>query len=180
MKIPNPVRSGPRIRLQIYLNDHRAGAAAGLAVGQRLAASNRGTELGTVVEVIVAEIEADARALDTIVEHFGLQPNPVKRTVALVAERLGRFKLNGQVTGYSPLSRLLEIEGLMAGIDLKRSLCASLRAVVAHERVGDIDLAELAERADSQRERLLPFHQAAAAQALAAGVLEASPPITTP
>ena len=34
---------------------------------------------------------------------------------------VGRFKLNGQLRGYSPLSRLVELEILMAGIDAKRS-----------------------------------------------------------
>lgn len=148
--------------LQIYLNDHRAAVAGGLALAERLAANNEGTELGRTVSQICTEIDADARALDHIIEHLGLHKNPVKRTAAVVGERVGRLKLNGQVKGYSPLSRLLEIEGAMAVVGANRSLWRSLRAASGAGRIGDVDLGEFMERADSQYERLLPHHDAAA------------------
>jgi hypothetical protein len=164
--------TGDQLMLQTYLNDHRAGAAAGLALCERLAASNAGTELGETVSEICVEIAEDAASLDRIIEHLGLHQNPVKRTLALAAERLGRLKLNGQIKGYSPLSRLLEVEGLIAGIDAKRSLWRSLHAATPDGRVGDADLHRLTERADAQRERLLPHHDEAATNALATPLLD--------
>ena len=38
---------------------------------------------------------------------------------AWTAEELERLKLNGQLAGYSPLSRLVELEGLAVGIEGK-------------------------------------------------------------
>jgi hypothetical protein len=44
----------------------------------------------------------------------------VKNIAAWGIEKVGRLKLNGQLTGYSPLSRVVELEGLLAGIAGKR------------------------------------------------------------
>lgn len=156
-----------RSNSKIYLNDHRAGAAAGTALARRLATSNEGTELGHTVAEISQEIEQDAAALDSVIEHLGLTQNPVKRTAALALERVGRLKPNGQITGYSPLSRLLEVEGLMAAIAAKRALWRSLQASIDGQYLGDVDLQELIERADSQRERLRHHHDEAAQAVLA-------------
>ena len=41
-------------------------------------------------------------------------------------EKLGRLKLNGQLLGYSPLSRLIELEGLMLGIAGKLAMWIAL------------------------------------------------------
>ena len=50
----------------------------------------------------------------------------VKVTAAWVGEKAGRLKPNGQLTGYSPLSRVVELEGLSLGIEGKRLLWVSL------------------------------------------------------
>jgi hypothetical protein len=91
----------------------------------------------------------------------------VKTAAAWAGEKLGRLKLNGQLTGYSPLSRLLELEALVAGLEGKRSLWSALARVRdADRRLDAFDLEALAERARSQRERLEPYRLAAAAEAL--------------
>jgi hypothetical protein len=90
-----------------------------------------------------------------------------------VAELVGRLKLNGRLTSYSPTSRLLEIEALLAGIDAKRSLWRALDAAGISPPPG-VDFARLADRAEDQRRRLLPHHAAAARIALAAGAAEAA------
>ena len=46
-----------------------------------------------------------------------------------MAEKLGRLKPNGQILGYSPLSRLVELETLALGITGKRSLWEALLGV---------------------------------------------------
>jgi hypothetical protein len=160
------VRTGDqKMLLQIYLNDHRAGAAGGLALVRRSRDSNQGTSLGDTLAALAVEIEDDAATLDRIAEHLGLRPNPVKQLAVQVAERVGRLKLNGRLRGYSPLSRVLELEGLLAGIDAKRKLWMALRAMVADGQIGGIDLCELSERAESQRERLISHHHEAVVEA---------------
>src|SRR5690606_28825346 len=100
---------------RIYLNDHRTGATGAKAVVERMIANNEGSPLGDALVVIRQELDEDAKALETVMHHLGAVPNPAKKVAALIGERLGRLKMNGRVRGYSPLSRVLEIEGLMAG-----------------------------------------------------------------
>ena len=151
--------------LQIYVNDHRGGSVGGIALTRRIMRNNLGTPLGDTAADLVGEIEEDAATLDAISDHLGLQPNHAKRAVAAVLERVGRLKPNGQFRGYSPLSRLLEVEALLGGIDVKRSLWLSLRAITPGETLAGVDLAEMTERAASQRERLMDHHRQAAVEA---------------
>jgi hypothetical protein len=48
--------------LAIYLNDHLAGATAGLELARRARGSNRDTELGEFLERLTGEIEEDREA----------------------------------------------------------------------------------------------------------------------
>src|SRR5688572_21294165 len=93
--------------LSIYLNDHLGGSAAGLALARRCLRANRGTELGTFLEGLTAEIEEDKYTLVRLMVRLGLKRSAAKQVAGLLAERLGRLKPNGQITGYSDLSRLV-------------------------------------------------------------------------
>ena len=158
----------PRL-LGIYRNDHLAGATAGSALARRALANNRGTELGAVLERVAAEIEEDRMELLRVMRLLDVEPGTVKRVVAVAAERLGRLKLNGQFTGYSPLSRVVEIEGLIMGIEGKKNLWLNLRdgARVA-ERLHGVDLERLIERADGQQAALAVERAEAGRLAIAA------------
>jgi hypothetical protein len=97
---------------------------------------------------------------------LGVKRSRPKVAAAWAAEKLGRLKLNGELLRYSPLSRLIELEGLAAGIDAKRALWLSL-ASRGDAIGGGTDFGALAERAASQRSRLEEHRLAAAAAALA-------------
>jgi hypothetical protein len=152
--------------LAIYLNDHLAGATLGIELTRRSLRSNANTELGRFLEELLTELVRDREALETVMERLAVRRSPVKPRLALVAERLGRLKLNGQVTGYSPLSRVLELEGLAIGIQGKLNLWRNLRDTGVGDRVPDVDLDGLAARAESQMERVEEHRVAAARVAL--------------
>ena len=153
----------PKLR-SIYLNDHLAGATGGAELAKRAASSNTESELGAFLERLAAEIEEDRQALLDAMDRLGVRPDPVKRTVGWTAEKLGRLKLNGQLRGYSPLSRLVELEGLHIGISGKLSTWQVLAATSADELEG-VDLDELIARAQAQLAGLEPFRIAAAREA---------------
>lgn len=155
-----------RTLLQIYVGDHLAASAGGIALARRCQRNNRGTALGTVMEAIADEIQADARVLSEIATELGARRSRVKRVAVIVGERLARLKLNGRLGSYSPLSRVIELEGLMAAIDMKRSLWRSLAASPFAPMLARFDLAALVERAADQRRRLVVHHEQAAATAL--------------
>jgi hypothetical protein len=51
----------------------------------------------------------------------------VKVLLGWGAEKAGRLKLNGELLGYSPLSRLEELEALSLGVEGKLALWTALR-----------------------------------------------------
>jgi hypothetical protein len=157
----------PMRRLDIYLNDHRAGATLGVQLSKRALRSNQGTPFGDFLEWLHREIVEDKGILETIMARLEVERSPLKPMGAWALERVGRLKLNGQIRGYSPLSRLVELEGLEAGVTGKRSLWRVLATVFPEdERLTDVDFATLIERADRQLSRISDHRRAAAREAL--------------
>lgn len=152
--------------LAIYLNDHLAGATLGVELARRLRASNEDDpEFGPALAEVCAEIEADREALKAVMDRLGVGQSKLKPLAAILGERLGRLKLNGRLWGYSPLSRLDELELLQIGVVGKRRLWRALEHTHAGELPG-FDLGALAERATEQLGRLEALHLKAAALAL--------------
>lgn len=160
-KSPRPDRL-----LSIYLNDHLAGSTAGVQLARRLVASNReDPSFGDPLADTRAEIETDREALKEVMERLGISLGTAKPAAAWIGERLGRLKPNGQLTGYSPLSRVVELELLLIGISGKKRMWS----VVEQARGADlaIDFGRLINRAERQRARVAELHAAAAAIAFA-------------
>jgi hypothetical protein len=154
--------------LAIYLNDHLAGAALGVELARRLRSSNQGdAEFGQPLRQLCAEIEADRETLVRLMEHLNVRRDPVKPALAKVAEKLGRLKPNGRLRTYSPLSRVLELEILSAGVGGKLQLWNALEQSYGESLEG-FDFHDLAARADRQGQRLEDLHLAAAQRALPA------------
>ncbi len=147
--------------LAIYLQDHLAGATGGLELARRAAGSNEGTALGDFLERLAGEIEEDRETLREIMAALDVGEDRVKNAFGWSAEKLGRLKPNGQITGYSPLSRLVELEGLHVGIAGKMSGFQALRATFGEEVAGR-NLDGLISRAQRQIEELAEFRLEAA------------------
>jgi hypothetical protein len=120
--------------------------------------------LGPASKEICAEIEADRKTLERLMEQLEIHRGRGKPAAAWAGEKLGRLKLNGQLTGYSPLSRVAELELLYIGISGKLRLWAALGNTVG-EAQPDFDFAQLAMRAEAQRDRVEALHLDATARA---------------
>lgn len=152
--------------LTVYLRDHLAGATVGVQLARRLWRNNRGTALEPFLRRVADDVAQDRRSLARLMEHLEIDSSPVKNVLAAVAERAGRVKLNGQLLGYSPLSRLVELEGLSAGVETKLNLWRSLQASLPDSSVpAGLDLEQLATRAETQRRELEQHRQEAAREA---------------
>lgn len=155
--------------LAIYLNDHRAGSVAGLELAKRTLDNNKGTEYEAFLAQLVEDIREDQSMLDRIIERSGISRSPVKPGLAWATEKVGRLKLNGALTGYSPLSRLIELEGLKLGVEGKLCLWRSLRSArPAEAAVTEEELDELIARAEAQVEAVEEHRVKAAQVALGA------------
>jgi hypothetical protein len=155
--------------LETYLQDHRAGAEAGSDLARRLADENVGTPYEDFLLGLAQEIEQDVEVLEDIMGRFGVSKSIVKTAGAKVGEKLGRLKPNDQLTGYSPLSRVLEFEGLRAGVQGKLSMWDALLEVTPLDaRLDPEELGQLIARAESQLKGLRVHHRLAAREAFAA------------
>ena len=156
-------------RLAIYLNDHLAGSIVGSELAKRALRENHGSEFEETLEWLLAQILEDRATLERLMEELGVAKSRVKGALALALERVGRLKLNGQLTGYSPLSRLVELEGLAIGLTGKLALWESLREIAGDEPgLAGFDAERLADRARAQLERLRAERLRAAPRALTA------------
>jgi hypothetical protein len=154
--------------LRIYLQDHLAGATAGLELARRTRGANKDTEYGPPLARIADEIEADRRQLQGIIDDLGYGGDRLKNIAAWGLEKVGRLKMNGELTGYSPLSRVVELEGLLTGITGKKGLWVSLLELAPSEPRLDAALLErLRDRAEEQRTTVEELREKAVREAFA-------------
>lgn len=153
--------------LGIYLNDHLAGAAAGVALARRLAESHGDTAAADDLAWIAEQVTADRASLLKIMSQLGIVRTRYKEPLALLAERAGRLKPNGHLRSRSPLSSLVELEGMALGLEGKASAWRTLRTLAdADSRFDPAMLDELIERARQQADRLERVKTRAVVEAL--------------
>jgi hypothetical protein len=150
--------------LAIYLNDHLAGATLGTDLAKRALSSNEGNAYGDALAGLAREIEEDRDSLLALMDELDVPKDHLKIASAWAAEKVGRLKLNGSFFSYSPLSRLVELEGLSLGVAGKLSMWENLKTATPGG-VSSVDLDELIARAKSQRDRLEDLRTRAAAEA---------------
>lgn len=152
--------------LGIYLNDQLSLGLVWRELARRTARSNRSTPLGDAVQEVATAIAEDVRTFETIMRTLGVRANPVKTGLAVVVERVGRLKPNGRLVSYSPLSRFMELEILIMGIEGKKQLWTTLRDLAGlAARLQDIDFDHLILRAEEQRGLLEPHRARAGKEA---------------
>jgi hypothetical protein len=152
--------------LGIYLNDHLAGATAGLELFRRAAGSHAGAP-GDALKRLTAEVEEDRDALLAMMRLLGFPVRQYKVIAGWAAEKAGRLKLNGRLISRSPLSDVIELEGLHLGVLGKAAGWRLLRMLADTDpRLDAGHLDELIARADRQAGELEQLRITAATEAL--------------
>ncbi|HET7487320.1 MAG TPA: hypothetical protein VFJ85_05280 [Acidimicrobiales bacterium] len=143
--------------LDVYLNDHLAGAAAGVELAEKLAADADGTPMGRTLAGILADIRADQEVLDGLRVAFGFKQHTVKAAGSWVAEKFARMRFAAATRQGEELALLMQLEALHMGVSGKLSLWQCLQAArpVMAPLVGVTpDLDALIARAQDQLARL--------------------------
>ncbi len=159
--------------LRIYLQDHHAAAAAGVARARSLAAAESSTPDGRALDRVATEIAEDRASLERIMAALGIGANRAKELGAKLGERVGLLKRNGSVVRRSPLTSVVELEAMTMAVRGKRAGWTSLLAANRSGRVGDadidvdIDIDALIARADAQLATLAEIHDRRAAEVFA-------------
>jgi hypothetical protein len=125
--------------LSIYLRDHHAASAGGVALARRA--------LGQA-HPLTHQIARDRQTLEEVMRQLDVQPSAVKVGLVRIGERLGRLKPNGRLLQRSPLSSVVELEVLVVGIRGKEALWSAL--VRAGVSLQGIDLDALVSSARTQ------------------------------
>ena len=141
----------PSKYLATYLNDHLLGSTVGMELARRAAGENQGSELGEFLTGVAREIEADRETLLALMSELGVKPDQLKVAAGWIAEKLGRLKPNAQLRGYSPLSPLVELEGLLIGIEGKLAMWQVLAEVAEQVGLDRARMEELSARAERQQ-----------------------------
>ncbi|WP_432476982.1 hypothetical protein [Nocardioides sp. GXQ0305] len=154
--------------LDVYLQQHWAAAAGGLDLARRVAASHAGSDVGADLATVAEEIADDRVALRELMLRLDLDPGTVVPAVVRLAERIGRLKPNGRLLRRSPVSDVLELEAMRAGVSGKRAGWDALLALAEDvEALPGDELQRLRTRADDQLERLAAVHAALVVRSLA-------------
>jgi hypothetical protein len=155
--------------LESYLNDHWLAAHAELRLAHRAASGAMDDEARRELAALARQVAEDRAALLAVLDGLGIgRPRRAERVVA-AAERVGRLKTNGTWFRRSPVSDLVEIEGWIEAIQLRRLGWTALRelAEVDH-RLNPYQLDMLIRRAEDQAAALEHLHVAASRRALVA------------
>lgn len=153
--------------IDVYLNDHLAGATFGSDLARQLEARAEGTDFQPEISRLAAEIEADRDTLTDLMQRIGAARNPVKQLTTWVAEKASRLKLSGLPSGDDELGTFLSIETLSLGVEGKASLWATLKELRGHyPELQSTDLDELIQRAQRQRRDLEAVRMRAARRSL--------------
>ncbi|HZX56488.1 MAG TPA: hypothetical protein VFE86_17500 [Ilumatobacteraceae bacterium] len=141
--------------LGIYLSDHLAGATAGCRRMRRLADAEQQAPDADALQRIAKEIDEDRATLLSIIEAEGIEPRWYKTAMAKVGEAVGVVKSNGTLFHRSPLTSLVELEGMRMGVTAKFDLWTALKH---SELSGRQDFDRLLERATRQLQELEVAH----------------------
>ena len=106
--------------LHTYMQDHHAGAAAGIELFRRVAEDHEDPHVRQVVSRIGDETAEDLADLEELMTLAGTSPSLLKDLPAKAAEKVGQLKPNRRFAERSPLSDLLELEALTLAVTGKK------------------------------------------------------------
>jgi hypothetical protein len=156
--------------LNIYLNDHYLAANSGVALADRIAKALATTTFGDELARLAQEIRNDLSSLVDVMKQLGVPPQRWRAPLGIAAERLSRLKLNGHLFTRSPLSSVVELEGLLAGVEAKRCGWQTIRQIVESDgQTSKENLDALIEGSLKQTETLRLVRAWAVEQAFVAG-----------
>ena len=141
--------------LDVYLNDHLAGAMLGSDLAEQIRSQNEGTALGQLMESLAPQIDQDRQTLIELMQQLDSSKNPVKQATAWIAEKASRVKFSGMTSGEPELGRFMALETLTLGVRGKACMWTALRQVAdQHPAIASLDLDELINRARTQEDAL--------------------------
>jgi hypothetical protein len=153
--------------MDVYLNDHLAGAMLGTELAEHIRDQHEGTPLGDLMRSIAAQIEEDRQTLLDLMDRMSVSRNPVKQATGWIAEKASRVKFSGLASGEPDHGAFMALESLTLGVAGKACLWRTLKEVASHyPPLASADLDGLIARAEAQHTTLEGERLAAGRHAL--------------
>ena len=150
-----------------YLNDHLAGATAGVEIAQYLIDHFDGDGVDARLSALKTEIEKDDETLRSLMEDLDIDKSGVRQASGWISEKMTELKLYFDDPKEGPLRAFEALELLSLGIEGKRCLWLALASAAEKDVRLDRNYRELITRAEKQRQVVEEFRLAAAQDALA-------------
>jgi hypothetical protein len=140
--------------LHIYLNDHLAGATAGVDLVKSAAARHDG-EMGEFFTQLADGISADYNTLTSLIDQLDAHASGAKEAMAKIGSEVSEGKFSGETVDDPEFGTFLTLETLSIGVEGKLCMWKALKVVEGdHRELGAFDIDTLIERAQSQRDSL--------------------------
>ena len=141
--------------LEIYLQDHYAGAVGAIELLEHLIQAHAAKPLETFFTELHADVKADHEQLHNLINALGFEESGVRNAGAWIAEKLSRAKLGFSGDETSGLGLLEALETLLLGVTGKKVLWRALAAArEASPILQRTDFAYLEKRAMEQADRV--------------------------
>lgn len=155
--------------MTIYLDDHLAGATGGVELFRR-AAGSAPEPVRSELERMTRDVEQDRESLRAVLRSLGVRVRRYKLVGGWLLEKAARAKPNGRLLRRSPLSDLVELEGLLLSVLGKGAGLRVLRELATTDpRLDRGQLDVLVGRAERQAQDLERLRLETAARVLTAG-----------
>jgi hypothetical protein len=153
--------------MDVYLNDHLAGAMLGSDLAKQIRDQHENTPLGDRMGLIASQIEEDRQTLIALMRQMDTSRNPVKQAAGWVTEKASHVKFRGMTSGEPDLGTFMAVESLALGVLGKLSLWRALAQIAdQHPAIASVDLDGLIDRARTQYDLLEHERLAASRRAL--------------
>lgn len=156
-------------RLGIYLDDHLALMVGEIELTGRCRSNNKGSPLDEFLQKLESELTGQKSVVENLIQRIGGKAtvqSQLKQGAAWFAEKLGRFKINDSLSGYSELSQLVELETLAAAAQERNAMWDNLDALAGSDpRLNDISFSSLLEQSQQHFGELNTRRRSAAVNA---------------
>jgi hypothetical protein len=140
--------------IHVYLNDHLAGATAGVDL-VKLATERHDGELGEFFAQLADGITADHNTLTSLMDQMDAHHSGAKEVLAKAGSEITEAKFSGDSMDDPEFGTFLTLETLSIGVEGKLCMWKALKVVEDdYPELKSTDLDTLIERAQSQRDKL--------------------------
>jgi hypothetical protein len=140
--------------LHVYLNDHLAGATAGVEL-VKTAAENHDGELGEFFAELADGISADHNTLTSLIDQLNAHASGAKEALAKIGAEVSEAKFSGESVDDPEFGTFLTLETLSIGVEGKLCMWKALKVVEGdYPELAALDIDKLSERAQAQRDRI--------------------------